>query len=238
MRNWIIYILAGTALGGMARGDVILIRDLPGEEVRVLGDAAETDRFFSPASTFKMIVALAAFEQGIASPETQAECNDPFLPSRPMRLAFPEAMRHSSNEFFTPLFRRLTPEQLTEMAARCGFGRAEKAFLLPVEEFRHGGIFRITPRQQHDFMRRLALGELPVSWRVQEELKTVLEWPLEAKAEGRAYGKTGSWEKVYWFTGLRHFPGKTRLVTVLLTAPGSTREKAIAAFLKHSALPE
>ena len=225
-------------MAAAARGDVILIRDLPGEQVRIVGDPAEADRAFSPASTFKMIVALAAFEQGIASPETQAECNDPFLPSRPMRLTFPEAMRHSSNEFFTPLFRRLAPEQLAEMAVRCGFGTAETAAMSPVEEFRHGGIFRITPRQQQDFMKRLALGELPVSWRVQTDLLKVMEWPLEAKEKGQAYGKTGSWEKVYWFTGLRRFSEKTRLVTVLLTTPGSTREKAIAAFLQHSAPPE
>jgi beta-lactamase class D len=236
MRNWIICIL--WVLAGAARGDVILIRDIPGQDMRILGKVEEADRAFSPASTFKMVVALTAFEQGIATPATQAECNDRFLPSRPMRLAFREAMQHSSNEFFQPLFRRLTPEQLVEMGTRCGFGTAPASKRPPVEEFRHGGIFRITPRQQQDFMKRLALGELPVSWRVQTDLLSVMEWPLGPAEKGHAYGKTGSWEKVYWFTGMRRHSGGVRLVTVLLTAADATREKAIAAFLQHSEPPE
>lgn len=215
--------------------DVILVSDPEqGAAPELIGNEKEADAFFSPASTFKMILTLAGLEQGKAAPETRWICRDAFLPQRPMELNLTQALYYSSNEYFLHLEDLLKPDDFLEMGRRVHFGE-EKIALAKVkrEDWKHGGAFLITPRQEHAFMRSLARQELPVSKTVGETLQRVLQWP-DSHSGVHAWGKTGSWDHCYWFTGLAERGNRRRVITVLLTQNGSTRDQAIARFYEQA----
>lgn len=213
------------------RADVVLLSDIPGAEAPyVSGDAAEADKAFTPASTFKMIIALTAFEQKIATPETELTCMDPYLSPTPQKLKFQKAMQDSSNDFFDQLVAKLTDAQLLDMAKRCSFGNVTGEVPKDRKEWRRGGVIRVTPRQEHQFLRQLIRGKLPVDVAAQKQLLAVMVWP-QVDAGINVYGKTGSYEQTYWFSGLAvKAGGKVRVVTVTLTAPDGNRAKAIQRF--------
>jgi hypothetical protein len=260
---WSAILSAFLIAGGLtARADVVLTSIIPGEEMPVVeGNRQEADKAFTTASTFKMIVALAALEEGILAAGTKLACNDAHLPRRPMTLELREAMFFSSNDYFAHLARKLGNEQIQQMARACAFGN-DAPPPKNIDDWAHGGNVRITPRQQHAFMRRLAAARLPADSRNQWGLQNALAWPRSAPLAAMAiksgdlpaafateenpspefFGKTGSWDGIRWFTGYALLPPETklgqtqprraRIVTVLLTKPGSTRQQAIDAFYK------
>lgn len=221
--------------GGVAvalHADVITLSDIPGpEEPYISGVKAEADKDFSPASTFKMIIALAAFEEKIATPETELMCKDNVLPTQ-MPMKFGQAMQESNNDFFLQLIGRLTDEQLLAMAARCEFGTVKGKAPTDRHDWIHGGPIRVTPKQEHQFLRQLVRGKLPVDVAFQKELLSVMKWPA-VQAGVDVYGKTGSWEHTYWFVGVAVKPSAVRVVTITLTAPGENRARAIQRFFQQ-----
>ena len=71
---------------------------------------------FTPCSTFKPIVGLAALKEGIITPETKLRVG------RRTRLDLTEALAHSNNPFFQKLGRELGFDRLSELAHRFGLG--------------------------------------------------------------------------------------------------------------------
>jgi beta-lactamase class D len=221
------------------RADVVLMSDVPlsnapsntpaKEEPFASGSKEEADKEFSPASTFKMIIALTAFEKKIAAPDTKLLCVDNVIAGQGKPLTFQEAMYTSNNDFFRQLIARLKDEDLFDMATRCKFGNAKEGSMKSREDWIHGGPFRVTPRQEHAFLRALIRGKLPVEVACQKDLMTVMRWPVDQPGV-YVYGKTGSWEKTFWFSGIAVKSGSVRVMTVTLTAPGASRAKAIGRF--------
>lgn len=216
---------------GHAVADVTLLSDIPGAEAPyVSGDQSEADTAFNPASTFKMIIALTAFEQKVATPETELTCLDAYLSPTPQLLKFQKAMQDSSNDFFRQLVAKLTDAQLLDMAKRCGFGTVTGEAPKDRKDWVHGGVIRVTPRQEHQFLRQLIRGKLPVDLACQKQLLSVMTWP-QMEAGINVYGKTGSYEKTFWFSGLAvKAGGAVRVVTVTLTAEDANRARAIQRF--------
>lgn len=232
--------LAATVLGlyglGMAAAaaDIVLVSQVPGsEDATVEGDPNQAIVEFSPASTFKMILALCAFEKGIATPETTMTCSDAHLPKRPMKVDFQQAMYHSSNQYFYPLIDQLTDEEIVAMAEKCGFGKVKGPMPKNRKDWRFGGPIRITPRAAHVFMRALALGKLPVSPKAQGNLIRVMSWE-SPDDKVKTFGKTGSWEQTYWFNGLAATDRSRRVITIVLTSQGAERKKAILTFYQKA----
>lgn len=229
---YLVTVLLAWGLGqGTLRADVTLLSDIPGAEVPYIsGEESEAEKAFSPASTFKMIIALTAFEQKIATPETELTCQDAHLSPKPQVLKFQKAMQDSSNDFFRQLVDKLTDEQLLEMARRCEFGTIPVAAPKDRKDWVHGGGIRVTPLQEHRFLRKLIRGKLLVSVESQKQLMAVMAWPA-VEAGVNVYGKTGSYEKTYWFSGLAvKAGGAVRVITVTLTAEDANRSRAIQRF--------
>lgn len=235
------------AFGASLRADVVTLSDLPGaEDPVILGVKEEATKEFSPASTFKMIIALAAFEQKIATPETQLLCVDGNQPPTPKPLKFQQAMYESSNDFFYQLILKLTDEQLLDMAKRCQFGTVkvdkddkenkDKPLVADRKEWIHGGPIRVTPKQEHKFLRTLVQGKLPVDVTYQKYLMAVMEWP-KVEPGINVYGKTGSWERTFWYVGLGVKSTGVRVVTVTLTGSGANRARAIQRFFEQLKRP-
>jgi beta-lactamase class D len=226
------------AAGSQTPADVVILSDFPGSDKPLIsGETGQADQPFSPASTFKMIIALVALEKKIATPTTTILCSDSYLPQKPMQLDFQKAMYHSSNDFFVALLDKITPDELLAMAAKCGFGKPTGPPPSDKSAWRHGGNIRVTPREEHRFLRKLAAGQLPVAPGVQADLIRVMRWP-SPKDQWQIFGKTGSWERTYWFVGMVHkSEGPARIGTVTLTSHGSDREKAIQRFLQQIERP-
>ena len=108
---------------------------------------------YSPGSTFKMVVALAALEAGVITPETRITCEgSTFMGNHKFHcwkssghgpLNLTEAIRHSCDIYFYEIARRTGIDRITAMAERFGFGKTtgialpgEKAGLLPTRRWK------------------------------------------------------------------------------------------------------
>jgi len=89
---------------------------------------------YAPGSTFKPMVALAALEAGVVTPETRISCPGYFELGDARfhcwkkgghgTLVLREAIKHSCDVFFFETARRLGIDRIAVMAARFGLGRA------------------------------------------------------------------------------------------------------------------
>ncbi len=87
---------------------------------------------YSPGSTFKMVVALAALEAGVITPETKIFCDGYTMmgnhkfhcwkSSGHGNLNLKEAFRHSCDIYFYEIARRTGIDRISAMAERLGFG--------------------------------------------------------------------------------------------------------------------
>lgn len=108
---------------------------------------------YSPGSTFKMIVALAALEAGVIKPETRTySAGKMFLGNHAFHcwkkeghghLNVVEALQHSCDIFFYETAQKLGIEKIADMARRFGLGSKiniglenEKAGLIPDKEWK------------------------------------------------------------------------------------------------------
>ena len=108
---------------------------------------------YSPGSTFKMIVALAALEAGVIKPETRTYCaGKMFLGNHAFHcwkkeghghLNVFEALQHTCDIFFYETAQKLGIEKIADMARRFGLGSKiniglenEKAGLIPDKEWK------------------------------------------------------------------------------------------------------
>ncbi len=108
---------------------------------------------YSPGSTFKMVVAMAALESGIIKPETRSFCagkmslgNHVFHCWKKQghgHLNVVEALQHSCDIFFYETAQKVGIEKIAEMARRFGLGAKmniglenEKAGLIPDKEWK------------------------------------------------------------------------------------------------------
>lgn len=108
---------------------------------------------YSPGSTFKMVVALAALEAGVVRPDTKINCSGHVVignhrfhcwkGSGHGDLTLREALMHSCDIYFYEIARRTGIEKISAMARRFGFGAVtgidlagEKAGLMPTRRWK------------------------------------------------------------------------------------------------------
>lgn len=225
-----------------AFADLILTSEVPGSsEPKIQGDLKEIAKTYSPASTFKIIITFAAVENEVANAYTVLKAPDREKLAGKTDLNGREAMFFSSNEYYLHLMERLSPQTVVDMAKRCGFGNAVGDDAAPMKanakDWGHGGrIIYISPAQQHTFMREFAAARLPLKPHTMEETLKTMEWP--GRAGYKVYAKSGSFDKIFWFTGMAVKEGApTRVITVLVTAKDGTRDQAIQRFYEQLGPP-
>lgn len=108
---------------------------------------------YSPGSTFKMIVALAALEAGVIRPDTKIFCGGHIMmgnhrfhcwkPSGHGKVDLKEALMHSCDIYFYEVARRTGIDKIAAMAKRFGLGMptgiglpGEKAGLIPTRRWK------------------------------------------------------------------------------------------------------
>ncbi len=144
---------------------------------------------FTAASTYKVIIAAAALEAGLADEGTvfrwDGQKTENEAANRDLDLH--EAMKASSNWYFAELHRRVGEARMRSAAEQLQFGAVGQG-----EGFGSwidGGI-TISPRQEAEFFARFAGGQLPVQPHTQEVLRRILT--LDQRAGVTLRGKTGT----------------------------------------------
>ncbi|MFD0724466.1 penicillin-binding transpeptidase domain-containing protein [Lysobacter brunescens] len=171
-------------------GSFLLQRD--GKPVQVVHGGDRADTPLSPASTFKVLVALVALQTGtLRNGDEVVPWNGKRYPDRPQwerDMALREAMQTSSESFFGVLANRIGRERLATWVQRLQYGNG-RIGEVPAQVW-HDGVLTITARQQLDFIDRLRRGALPIS---PAHIATVKAAMDSGEIDGRRiYGKTGT----------------------------------------------
>jgi beta-lactamase class D len=209
----------------------------------------QADQRATPASTFKIPLALMGFDAGFLR-----DAHDPALPFRPgdadwlpdwRQTADPAAwMRHSVIWYSRRITQALGGARFRRYVRDFGYGNAD----VSGDAGRGNGLTRswigssleITPAQQVAFLRRLVRGELPVSGHARAMTEALLDQGEQPNG-WRVFGKTGSArsrgaeEPSGWFVGWAR-RGERTVVFARLTrgrppAPGFPGPAARDAFL-------
>ncbi|HPA18926.1 MAG TPA: penicillin-binding transpeptidase domain-containing protein [Verrucomicrobiae bacterium] len=228
--------------GGWVRGERYVVLETiggGGAEI-VAGDAALADVAACPASTFKLVIALAVLEGGIAAPSERHVCHDVPGGNGRREIDMREAMRCSSNEYFLWLAGRLRPEKIVGWAVRTRFvdGVVAGDWLGgDASAVVRGGVLKVTARRLHGFTVRLMRGGLASTPEVQLMLEDVMSWPCPDPG-AKVFGKTGAWGGAAWFTGFVERGGARKATTVLVPyrVPDwrPARERAIGLFFERT----
>jgi cell division protein FtsI/penicillin-binding protein 2 len=117
------------ALGNLS-GSIVVVDPNSGRILSIVNQKLALSSGFTPCSTFKPIVALAALREGIITPTTKLYVGDR------MRVDLTDALARSNNVFFHKLGEMLGFKRITEYAQEFGLG--EKAGLdVPGESAGH-----------------------------------------------------------------------------------------------------
>lgn len=178
------------AEAGYSTGTWLLQRDGSGPRVvHGTGFAASPQ---SPASTFKLMLALIALQTGeLASAEEVVPWDGHAYPEHPewqAEMALKRALDTSSESYFRVLAARIGRERLAEWVARAGYGNG-RVGPNPTLAW-HDGVLTVTPAQQLAFIDRLRRGALPFDAAHIAAVKSAM--PQETLGDRRLYAKTGT----------------------------------------------
>ena len=126
---------------GKWNGSVVVVDPNSGRILSIVNQPLALSSAFTPCSTFKPVVALAALKEGLITSETKLRVG------RRTRMDLTEALAHSNNPFFATLGRQLGFDRLFELAHRFGFGEktglnipGESPGRFPEEAPKEGGV--------------------------------------------------------------------------------------------------
>ncbi len=128
------------ALGSLS-GSIVVVNPNTGRILSIVNQKLALSSGFTPCSTFKPIVALAALREGLITPNTRL-----YVGSR-TRMNVTDALAHSNNPFFLKLGEMLGFKRITEYAQEFGFGEkagidvpGESAGVYPTAPPKEGGV--------------------------------------------------------------------------------------------------
>ncbi|ESZ14994.1 class D beta-lactamase [Mesorhizobium sp. L48C026A00] len=173
------------------------------------------DQRFSPASTFKVPLALIGYDAGILSDEhTPAWDYKPEFKAakRDQKTVDPTIWEKDSVLWFSQeITRRLGNERFAGYVSKFDYGNTDVAGT----PGRNDGLTRswvnssleISPVEQVNFMRRLLAGELPVSAKAHAMTKAILPtfrsggWTVQGKTGTTRLGESADKRSLGWFVG-------------------------------------
>lgn len=157
-----------------------------------------------PASTFKIFNSLVSLETGAVSNVNETirwnGTNYPY-PDWNRDQTMKTAFKYSVVWYYQELARRIGADKMTHWLREARYGNGDIS--AGIDVFWLQGNFRISPREQVDFLRRLYFEKLPFSVAT---MKTVKEIMLYESGEGyNLYAKTGTVSREFpnygWWVG-------------------------------------
>ncbi|TGK01351.1 penicillin binding protein transpeptidase domain-containing protein [Leptospira langatensis] len=205
-------------------------------ETLAIGSLEFRKQTFSPASTFKIYLTLSLLENHIVSLDEKQKCADKHIPNSPRDLDLREALFYSSNEYFEKVFSELGKEKLDRTLLRIGYipktkkGKAEP-WWIDLDGLKHGGRIRLKPDEIHSHWVRIFGDGYSYPKEIVSDWKKSLFWSECKERAANVYGKTGSWEKSFWFQGaLVQGENDYVIYTVLDRDPAASRTRTIQRF--------
>lgn len=193
-----------------------------GEMQVVTGSKVEMDVAREPASTFKVVIAWAALDQGLVQ-----DVETPLKGAEGLGLR--QSLQKSINPPFSILAEKMGGEILGEYAARSGLieGKIPKDWMKGGgQEATHAGELKTTLRREHEMAVGWMRGTAPWSGAAGKKLQDALVWKGE-KLILRA--KTGSYGGCLWMTGY----GEDKAVTVFMLGEVGRRPEVVKAFFSR-----
>jgi len=189
--------LQGLLAAAGAQG-VVVLRGPDGREVA--SDPVLADTGYVPASTFKILHGLIALETGaVSGPDAVIPWDGVTrdVASWNQDQTLRTAIARSAVWAFQVIARRIGPARMQEWVDRAGFGNRNLGGA--ADSFWLDGELRITPREQVDFVQRLAQRKLPF---FQRSMDAVQDSLVLDRGEGwTLYGKTGWSGRTGWLVG-------------------------------------
>jgi cell division protein FtsI/penicillin-binding protein 2 len=155
------------ALGKLS-GSIVVVDPSSGRILSIVNQRLALSSGFTPCSTFKPIVALAALREGLITPTTKLYVGDR------TRMNLTDALAHSNNPYFHKLGEMLGFKRITEYAQEFGLGEkagldipGESAGRYPSAPPKQGGVgflaycgtdVEVTPLQMAAFISAIANG--------------------------------------------------------------------------------
>lgn len=193
-----------------------------GEMQVVTGSRVEMDVAREPASTFKVVIAWAALEEGwVKDVETPLKGAD--------GMGLRQSLQRSINPPFVFLAEKLGGEVLGEYAERSGLieGKIPKGWMKAGgQEAAHAANLKTTLRREHSMAVGWMRGTEPWNGAAGKKLQDALVWKGE-KVLLRA--KTGSYGGCLWMTGY----GEDKAVTVFMRGEVGRRPEVVKAFFSR-----
>ena len=203
-------------------GMTILETPKSGEMQVVTGSKVEMDVAREPASTFKVVIAWAALDQGLVQ-----DVETPLKGAEGLGLR--QSLQKSINPPFALLAEKMGGDVLGEYAERSGLieGKILKSWMKAGgQEAVHGGELKTTLRREHSMAVAWMRGTAPWDGQAGKKLQDALVWKGE-KVVLRA--KTGSYGGCLWMTGY----GRDKAVTVFMQGEVGRRPEVVKAFFSR-----
>ncbi|WP_246052721.1 penicillin-binding transpeptidase domain-containing protein [Leptospira semungkisensis] len=191
---------------------------------------------YSPASTFKTYLTLSLLENHTISPDQKMECGDKHIPNSPRSLDLRGALFYSSNEYFEKVFPDLGRKKLDRTLLHIGYIPKTKkgeaiSWWTDMQGLKHGGKIRLGPDQIHSHWVRIFRDGYLYPKEILSDWKKSLFWSECKERAANVYGKTGSWEKSFWFQGaLVKDENDFVIYTILNRDPSGSRTGTIQRF--------
>ena len=186
---------------------VIVVYDLRTGRM-VTNDPVRARTPFVPASTFKIMNSLIAFETGVAADDSEFMKWDGVkrrIEAWNHDMTLREAMRVSAVWYYQEIARRIGSKRMQQWIDRAGYGNRELGSR--IDRFWLEGPLRISPVEQIDFLVRLYRDDLPFSKRSMKLVREIIP------SEGPMKGKTGwadtSDPNIGWYVGWLEANGTT-----------------------------
>ena len=203
-------------------GMTIVETPMTGEMQVVTGSKVDMDVVREPASTFKVVIAWAALEEGwVKDVETPLKGAD--------GMGLRQSLQKSINPPFSILAEKIGGDRLAEYAGRSGLieGKISKDWMKGGgQEAVHGGDMKTTLRREHEMAVAWMRGQAPWNSEAGKKLQEALIWRGE-KIVVRA--KTGSFGGCLWMTGY----GENKAVTVFMLGDVDRRPEVVKAFFSR-----
>jgi bla regulator protein BlaR1 len=214
-----------TRVSPRAEGAFVLYDPARGRKA-VLNPALAQIRL-TPASTFKIIIALLALQDGAVADEHvtlrwDGERHEMTGWNRDLDLA--EAMRLSATWYFDRLLARLDHDRVAQFLRQIRYGNADASG--DPAGFWVNDTLQISAVEQADAMARLAVGGMGVSPRSDDIVRRITR--LEQRGGATLYGKTGtalvggeSGEVIIWLVGHVEWQGRSQAFATVARGPAA-----------------
>ncbi len=165
-----------------------------GQQLTIGHGAQDAQLASSPASTFKVFLALVALQTGeLKSADEIVPWNRKPYPNRPEwqnDMALRDAMQTSSESYFQVLAERIGRARIAAWVRQLGYGNLQLG--VDPKLAWHDGVFLINTAQQVDWMHRLQMNQLPIKPAHLKAVKKALLEPSQTNAQFEIYSKTGT----------------------------------------------